>query len=31
LLRRAGFADVSDILGGYHAWQTALSRSPTTG
>jgi hydroxyacylglutathione hydrolase len=26
LLRRAGFDDVSDILGGYHAWETAQTR-----
>jgi hydroxyacylglutathione hydrolase len=26
LLRRAGFDDVSDILGGYHAWHSAQTR-----
>jgi hydroxyacylglutathione hydrolase len=26
LLRRGGFDDVSDILGGYHAWESAQSR-----
>jgi len=26
LLRRAGFDDVSDILGGYHAWEAAQAR-----
>jgi hydroxyacylglutathione hydrolase len=26
LLRRAGFGDVSDILGGYHAWESAQTR-----
>jgi hydroxyacylglutathione hydrolase len=26
LLRRAGFEDVSDMLGGYHAWETARAR-----
>ncbi len=26
LLRRAGFDDVSDILGGYHAWEGAQTR-----
>ena len=25
-LRRAGFDDVSDILGGYHAWEAAQGR-----
>jgi hydroxyacylglutathione hydrolase len=30
LLRHAGFDDVSDILGGYHAWQTNQTRKPTT-
>jgi rhodanese-related sulfurtransferase len=26
LLRRAGFEDVSDLLGGYHAWDAAQAR-----
>jgi rhodanese-related sulfurtransferase len=26
LLRRAGFEDVSDILGGYDAWESARTR-----
>jgi len=26
LLRRVGFEDVSDILGGYHAWESAQAR-----
>lgn len=26
LLRRAGFGDVSDILGGFHAWEAAQAR-----
>jgi len=30
LLRRAGFEDVSDILGGYHAWETAQAGKGTT-
>lgn len=29
LLRRNGFADVSDILGGYGAWETAHRSAPT--
>src|SRR5207244_2783123 len=27
MLRHSGFADVSDILGGYHAWAAAQARS----
>jgi hydroxyacylglutathione hydrolase len=30
LLRRAGFADVSDILGGYGAWEAAQARKAAT-
>jgi hydroxyacylglutathione hydrolase len=30
LLRRAGFADVSDILGGYGAWEVAQARKAAT-
>ncbi|MGA8667742.1 MAG: rhodanese-like domain-containing protein [Candidatus Dormiibacterota bacterium] len=30
LLRRAGFGDVSDILGGYHAWESAQTRRAST-
>jgi rhodanese-related sulfurtransferase len=26
LLRRAGFGDVSDVLGGYSAWKTTQER-----
>lgn len=28
LLRRQGFIDVSDVLGGYHAWESAQARKP---
>jgi hydroxyacylglutathione hydrolase len=30
LLRSVGFNDVSDILGGYHAWEAAQARKATT-
>ena len=29
LLRRAGFGDVSDILGGYHAWEALRRAEPS--
>jgi hydroxyacylglutathione hydrolase len=31
MLRRAGFGDVSDLLGGYQAWSAAQARAPVSG